>query len=193
MYIKKKKNDDISNLLKVGTIYRNEKPSYKKYDFDGEKITATLYNKYCPSCGRYFHSIGKMAVIDIDKVILIYSIDNQLFRFDFNFFNNNKATYLCKHNYVTVEQEHALSQAERFNILTGIKKSKMNFWNKEYNYNNSYKYNWIIKLEYHNGLSECYYGYDQVPNNWNVFISNFKVIIYKYDQAKLIDKLQNYD
>lgn len=72
---KKRNNDDISNLIKDGTIYRNEKPRFEKYDFDGEKITASLYNKYCPNCDRYFHSIGKMAVIDIDKVTFIYSLE----------------------------------------------------------------------------------------------------------------------
>ena len=45
----KRKKDDLSNLVKDGTIYRNEKPRFEKYDFDGEKITATLYNKYCPN------------------------------------------------------------------------------------------------------------------------------------------------
>ena len=39
-------NNDLSNLVKDGTIYRNEKPRFEKYDFDGEKITATLYNNY---------------------------------------------------------------------------------------------------------------------------------------------------
>ena len=186
---KKRNNDYISNLIKDGTIYRNEKPRFEKYDFDGEKITASLYNKYCPNCDKYFHSIGKMAVIDIDKVTFIYSLEKQIFRYDFDFSNNNSAKYSYKQNYISVDKDILLNETERFNILKGIKESKMNFWNKEYNYSDSFSYNWIIKLEYHNGLSECYYGYDQVSSNWDLFISGFKVIIYKYDKNKLIDKI----
>ena len=43
-------------------------------------------------------------------------------------------------------------------ILDSITNSKINFWNKEYinkDYNN---YKWILKLEYYNGLSECFNG-----------------------------------
>ncbi len=187
----KRKNNDLSNLVKDGTIYRNEKPRFEKYDFDGEKITATLYNKYCPNCQNYFHSIGKMAVIDIDKVTLIYEIENSKYRYDFDFSNNQQAKYNCKYNYVLVAKDIILSDDERYDILKSIKKSKMNFWNKEYNNKDNYKYKWIIKLEYHNGLSECFFGYDQVSDNWNSFISGFKNIIYKYDNEKLIDRLYN--
>lgn len=87
-----------------------------------------------------------MAVIDIDKVTLIYEIENRKYRYDFDFLNNQQAKYNCK-------------------------------------------YKWIIKLEYHNGLSECFFGYDQVSDNWNSFISVFKKIIYKYDNEKLIDRI----
>ena len=180
----KRKNNDLSNLVKDGTIYRNEKPRFEKYDFDGEKITATLYNKYCPNCQNYFHSIGKMDVIDIDKVTLIYEIENRKYRYDFDFSNNQQAKYNCKYNYVSVVKDIILSDDERYDILESIKKSKMNFWNKEYNNKDNYKYKWIIKLEYHNGLSECFFGYDQVSDNWNSFISGFKNIIYKYDNEK---------
>ena len=65
----------------------------------------------------------------------------------------------------------------------------MNFWNKEYNYNESYNYRWIIKLEYFNGLSECFYGYDQVSNNRNTFIKGFKNTIYKYDEKQIINNI----
>lgn len=185
----KRKNNDLSNLVKDGTIYRNEKPRFEKYDFDGEKITATLYNKYCPNCQNYFHSIGKMAVIDIDKVTLIYEIENRKYRYDFDFSNNQQAKYNCKYNYVSVVKDIILFDDERYDILESIKKSKMNSWNKEYNNKDNYKYKWIIKLEYHNGLSECFFGYDQVFDNWNSFISGFKNIIYKYDNEKLIDRI----
>ena len=153
----KRKNNDLSNLVKDGTIYRNEKTRFEKYDFDGEKITATLYNKYCPNCQNYFHSIGKMDVIDIDKVTLIYEIENRKYRYDFDFSNNQQAKYNCKYNYVSVVKDIILSDDERYDILESIKKSKMNFWNKEYNNKDNYKYKWIIKLEYHNGLSECFF------------------------------------
>lgn len=186
---KKRNKDDVRDLLKTGTKYRNEKPRYEKYDFDGEKITATLYNKYCPSCHRYFHSIGKMAVIDIDTVIIVYSVEKQIYRYDYNFSNNTKAHYSCKHNYICIAEKVDLSDSERFNILKSIKLSKMNFWKKEYNYREKFNYNWIIKVEYHNGLSECYCGYDKVPDNWETFIDGFKSSIHKYDKEKLIDKL----
>lgn len=112
----KRKNNDLSNLVKDGTIYRNEKPRFEKYDFDGEKITATLYNKYCPNCQNYFHSIGKMAVIDIDKVTLIYEIENSKYRYDFDFSNNQQAKYNCKYNYVSVAKDIILSDDERLTI-----------------------------------------------------------------------------
>ena len=131
----KMKNNDLSNLVKDGTIYR----------------------KYCPNCQNYFHSIGKMDVIDIDKVTLIYEIENRKYRYDFDFSNNQQAKYNCKYNYVSVVKDIILSDDERYDILESIKKSKMNFWNKEYNNKDNYKYKWIIKLEYHNGLSECFF------------------------------------
>lgn len=185
----KRKKDDLSNLVKDGTIYRNEKPRFEKYDFDGEKITATLYNKYCPNCQTYFHSIGKMAVIDINLITLIYEVNKQRYRFDFDFSNNQQSKNTCKCDYITIDKDVILSSEDRYNILKGVKESKMNFWNKEYNYNESYNYRWIIKLEYFNGLSECFYGYDQVSNNWNTFIKGFKNTIYKYDEKQIINNI----
>lgn len=106
----------------------------------GENMGKTLT---CPFCNN--------------KVTLIYEIENSKYRYDFDFSNNQQAKYNCKYNYVSVVKDIILSDDERYDILESIKKSKMNFWNKEYNNKDNYKYKWIIKLEYHNGLSECFF------------------------------------
>lgn len=186
----KYKEDEASTLLKDGTIYRAERPKYIKYDFDGEKIKAPLYNKYCPKCNTYFYSMSKMATIDIAKVIIIYEVNRNRHRYDFDFSNSEEAKYTYKNNYVLLAENIILTSAERYNILKSIKESKMNFWNKEYNNLEYSKYRWIIKLEYANGLSECYFGYDVVSDKWDIFISGFKDIFYRHDKKKDVDKLK---
>ena len=74
-----------------------------------------------------------------------------------------------------------IKSKDKIKILDGINKSKINFWNKEYinkDYNN---YKQILKIEYFNGLSECFNGHDLVPDSWNIFINGFKDIINEYD------------
>ena len=48
-----RKNGDVNygELIKDGTIYRDEWSHKEKIDFDGEKLKGYLYNKYCPNCG----------------------------------------------------------------------------------------------------------------------------------------------
>ena len=83
---KKREKDDVSHLIKKGTIYRNEKTRYEKYDFDGERIPANVYNKYCPNCNRYFYTTSRIAIIDIKKITFVYSLEHQIFRFDFKLY-----------------------------------------------------------------------------------------------------------
>lgn len=177
----KRNNDDVSHLLKNGTIYRDEKCRYKKYDFDGEEITAVHYNKYCPNCKRYFYSIGKLATIDIKMITIIYNINYKRYRFDFYFHENKTASYSGKLNYVLIKNRE-LTSDERFNILKDIKNSKIKFWDKETGVSTEYNtYSWIIKVTYNNELSNCYYGYDKISNFWNDLFKNIKKIIAEVD------------
>lgn len=84
-----------------------------------------------------------------------------------------------------INQEN-ISEIDKIKILDSISKSKINFWNKEYINKNYDNYKWILKLEYYNGLSECFNGNDMIPSNWNVFISGFKNLINKYDQDNIL-------
>lgn len=59
---------------------------------------------------------------------------------------------------------------------------------KRKNYDN---YKWILKLEYYNGLSECFNGHDMIPNNWNLFIDGFRNLIKKYDKDNFLSKIKN--
>lgn len=98
----KNHDNDIKKLLKEGTILRNEKKRIEKYDFDGQKLVGKHYNKYCPICNTYFHSIGNMDVIDIKHITLIYIMDNQRHRWDFNVSDTLNYTY--KKNYILKEK-----------------------------------------------------------------------------------------
>lgn len=189
-YQNKYKEDELMNLVRDGTIYRTERPRYVKYDFDGEKIKASLYNKFCPNCNTYFHSIGNMAVVDIVKIVFIYEINDNRYRYDFNFSDIENSRYSYKKNYVLIINDTTLSKDERFNILKSIKESKMKFWHKQYGNIEYSNYRWIIKIEYVNGLSDCFFGYDEVPDKWGVFISGFKDVICKYDNSGEVDKIK---
>lgn len=111
-------------------------------------------------------------------------------RYKFEFIFGNETTLIIKRNYEFVNQE-ILSNKDKIKILDSITKSKINFWNKEYinkDYNN---YKWILKLEYYNGLSECFNGHDMIPNNWDMFIGGFRNLIKKYDKDNIIVKIRN--
>lgn len=111
-------------------------------------------------------------------------------RYKFEFIFGNETTLIIKRNYELVNQE-ILSNKDKIKILDSITNSKINFWNKEYinkDYNN---YKWILKLEYYNGLSECFNGHDMIPNNWDMFIGGFRNLIKKYDKDNIIVKIRN--
>ena len=185
-----RKNGDVNygELIKDGTIYRYEWSHKEKIDFDGEKLKGYLYNKYCPNCEKYFYSVGKMYTIDIIRVTLIYELDNNRFRYDIDFETDGTAMYSFKKDYVTLVNNRKLSNTERYNLLSYIKESKINFWNKEYNGDNNYY--WLFKLTYYNGLSALYNGMGGVPNNWEFFIDGFKNLLKTNDENSLYLKLK---
>ena len=80
---------------------------------------------------------------------------------------------------------------DKIKMLDSITNSKINFWNKEYINKDYDNYKWILKLEYYNGLSECFNGHDMIPNNWNIFINGFKNFINRYDEDNLLRKIKN--
>lgn len=44
----------------------------------------------CHNCKNYFYLIGKMATVDISKLVLIYFVNNNRHRFDFELDNTNR-------------------------------------------------------------------------------------------------------
>ena len=176
-----KKND---NEVKYSN--RTRKP--KRMNYDGTLITDHNHNKYCKKCNKSFNSIEKLYAVDISKVTLVFILNKLRYKFEFIF--SDETIFIIKRNYQLINQE-ILTIKDKIKILDSITKSKINFWNKEYINKDYDNYKWILKIEYYNGLSECFNGHDMIPNNWDMFIDGFKNLIKKYDKDNFLIKIKN--
>ena len=147
----KKNNEEVKYSEKI------RKPKRKNYD--GTLITNHNHNKYCKNCNKSFNSSKNLYAVDISKITLVFILNK--IRYKFEFILNDNLTFIIKRNYEFVNQE-ILSNKDKIKILDSITKSKIKFWNKEYMNQNFDNYKWILKLEYYNGISECFNGHD----NW---------------------------
>ena len=154
----KKNNEEVKYSEKI------RKPKRKNYD--GTLITDHNHNKYCKKCNKSFNSIENLYAVDISKVTLVFILNKLRYKFEFIF--SDETTFIIKRNY------EILSNKEKVKILDSITNSKINFWNKEYINKDYDNYKWILKLEYYNGLSECFNGHDMIPSNWDMFIDGFR-------------------
>ncbi len=176
----KKNNEEVKYSEKI------RKPKRKNYD--GTLITDHNHNKYCKKCNKSFNSIENLYAVDISKVTLVFILNKLRYKFEFIF--SDETTFIIKRNYELVNQE-ILSNKEKVKILDSITNSKINFWNKEYINKDYDNYKWILKLEYYNGLSECFNGHDMIPSNWDMFIDGFRNLIKKYDKDNFLSKIKN--
>ena len=172
----KKNNEEVKYSEKI------RKPKIKNYD--GTLITNHNHNKYCKNCNKSFNSSKNLYAVDISKITLVFILNK--IRYKFEFILNDNLTFIIKRNYEFVNQE-ILSNKDKIKILDSITKSKIKFWNKEYINQNFDNYKWILKLEYYNGISECFNGNDRCPNNWNIFMNGFIDLIKKYDKDNILE------
>lgn len=172
----KKNNEEVKYSEKI------RKPKRKNYD--GTLITNHNHNKYCKNCNKSFNSSKNLYAVDISKITLVFILNK--IRYKFEFILNDNLTFIIKRNYEFVNQE-ILSNKDKIKILDSITKSKIKFWNKEYINQNFDNYKWILKLEYYNGISECFNGNDSCPNNWNIFMNGFIDLIKKYDKDNILE------
>lgn len=172
----KKNNEEVKYSKKI------RKPKRKNYD--GTLITNHNHNKYCKNCNKSFNSSKNLYAVDISKITLVFILNK--IRYKFEFILNDNLTFIIKRNYEFVNQE-ILSNKDKIKILDSITKSKIKFWNKEYINQNFDNYKWILKLEYYNGISECFNGNDRCPNNWNIFMNGFIDLIKKYDKDNILE------
>ena len=172
----KKNNEEVKYSEKI------RKPKRKNYD--GTLITNHIHNKYCKNCNKSFNSSKNLYAVDISKITLVFILNK--IRYKFEFILNDNLTFIIKRNYEFVNQE-ILSNKDKIKILDSITKSKIKFWNKEYINQNFDNYKWILKLEYYNGISECFNGNDSCPNNWDIFMSGFIDLIKKYDKDNILE------
>lgn len=172
----KKNNEEVKYSEKI------RKPKRKNYD--GTLITDHNHNKYCKNCNKSFNSSKNLYAVDIRKITLVFILNK--IRYKFEFILNDNLTFIIKRNYEFVNQE-ILSNKDKIKILDSITKSKIKFWNKEYINQNFDNYKWILKLEYYNGISECFNGNDRCPNNWNIFMNGFIDLIKKYDKDNILE------
>ena len=163
---------------------RWELTSVKDGNYDGTLITNHNHNKYCKNCNKSFNSSKNLYAVDISKITLVFILNK--IRYKFEFILNDNLTFIIKRNYEFVNQE-ILSNKDKIKILDSITKSKIKFWNKEYINQNFDNYKWILKLEYYNGISECFNGNDRCPNNWNIFMNGFIDLIKKYDKDNILE------
>ena len=171
----KKNNEEVKYSEKI------RKPKRKNYD--GTLITNHNHNKYCKNCNKSFNSSKNLYAVDISKITLVFILNK--IRYKFEFILNDNLTFIIKRNYEFVNQE-ILSNKDKIKILDSITKSKIKFWNKEYINQNFDNYKWILKLEYYNGISECFNGHDSCPNNWDIFMNGFIDLIKKYDKDNIL-------
>ena len=164
--------------------YSNRKRKPKRKNYDGTLITDHNHNKYCKNCNKSFNSSKNLYAVDISKITLVFILNK--IRYKFEFILNDNLTFIIKRNYEFVNQE-ILSNKDKIKILDSITKSKIKFWNKEYINQNFDNYKWILKLEYYNGISECFNGNDSCPNNWNIFMNGFIDLIKKYDKDNILE------
>lgn len=164
--------------------YSNRKRKPKRKNYDGTLITDHNHNKYCKNCNKSFNSSKNLYAVDISKITLVFILNK--IRYKFEFILNDNLTFIIKRNYEFVNQE-ILSNKDKIKILDSITKSKIKFWNKEYINQNFDNYKWILKLEYYNGISECFNGNDRCPNNWNIFMNGFIDLIKKYDKDNILE------
>ncbi len=164
--------------------YSNRKRKPKRKNYDGTLITDHNHNKYCKNCNKSFNSSKNLYAVDISKITLVFILNK--IRYKFEFILNDNLTFIIKRNYEFVNQE-ILSNKDKIKILDSITKSKIKFWNKEYISQNFDNYKWILKLEYYNGISECFNGNDSCPNNWNIFMNGFIDLIKKYDKDNILE------
>ena len=172
----KKNNEEVKYSEKI------RKPKRKNYD--GTLITNHNHNKYCKNCNKSFNSSKNLYAVDISKITLLFILNK--IRYKFEFILNDNLTFIIKRNYEFVNQE-ILSNKDKIKILDSITKSKIKFWNKEYISQNFDNYKWILKLEYYNGISECFNGNDSCQNNWDIFMNGFIDLIKKYDKDNILE------
>ena len=164
--------------------YSNRKRKPKRKNYDGTLITDHNHNKYCKNCNKSFNSSKNLYAVDISKITLVFILNK--IRYKFEFILNDNLTFIIKRNYEFVNQE-ILSNKDKIKILDSITKSKIKFWNKEYINQNFDNYKWILKLEYYNGISECFNGNDSCQNNWDIFMNGFIDLIKKYDKDNILE------
>ena len=172
----KKNNEEVKYSKKI------RKPKRKNYD--GTLITNHNHNKYCKNCNKSFNSSKNLYAVDISKITLVFILNK--IRYKFEFILNDNLTFIIKRNYEFVNQE-ILSNKDKIKILDSITKSKIKFWNKEYINQNFDNYKWILKLEYYNGISECFNGNDSCQNNRDIFMNGFIDLIKKYDKDNILE------
>lgn len=176
----KKNNDEVK--------YSERKRKPKRLNYDGTLITDHNHNKYCNRCHKTFNSIENLYAVDISKITLVFMLSKARYKYEFIF--DDKPIFIFKKNYELISQE-IITNKDKIKILDSITNSKINFWNKEYINKDYDNYTWILKLEYYNGLSECFNGHDMIPLNWNTFIHGFKNFINRYDEDNLLLKIKN--
>ena len=173
----KKEKENYIDQEDIGLNVNYRKHGKMKYDFDGERMCYRSPNRYCKECGHTFHSRKVMYTVDISLINLIISINNDYYRYTFDFSDKNNPKYTLKINWIPIRENESLTIKDRNKILSNFKKYKPNVWNGHYGKSYDYtKYYWILKCTYYNGVDYVRSGNDKVPDNWRYFVKPFKEI-----------------
>ena len=173
-YLKEKKIK--KNYVELDTNI-NYRKGFEKHDFDGEKLISHLPNHYCKDCGKRFQSRKVMYTVDISVINLIIYVNDDYYRYIFDFSDKENTNYTLKINWIPIKINEPITINDMNKILSSFKKYKPNLWNSHYGDPYSYtKYYWILKCTYYNGIDYVKSGNDKVPNNWHDFIKPFKII-----------------
>ncbi len=103
---KTKKNYINQEEIELNESYRN---GYPKYDFDGEKLMSHLPNRYCKNCKNTFQSRKVMYTVDISIINFIICINNNYYRYTFDFSDKESPKYSLRINWISIKENESLT------------------------------------------------------------------------------------
>lgn len=161
------------NRIKNSTAIVSNVNQHYSMNYDGTAVKRKSYDRYCMNCHKPFYYLSNLIVGDIVRLTFIIDSNSDRWKYEIIFVEDN-SYYNVEHNYFTKECESILTPARKRKIQYGIDKSRLLNWEplKEKNYFN-YNIKWNIYILFNNEQTYSRGGYDEYPENWEIFIEPF--------------------
>lgn len=157
-------------------------------NYDGTAVKRKSYDRYCMNCHKPFYYLSNLIVGDIVRLTFIIDSNSDRWKYEI-IFDEDNSYYNVEHNYFTKECESILTPARKRKIQYGIDKSRLLNWEplKEKNYFN-YNIKWNIYILFNNEQTYSRGGYDEYPENWEIFIEPF-IMVFKNNIFKKMKRV----